>query len=186
MSPNENNVDVLEIDALVTLVKAFENNQLHIWSVGKFNIPIEITGPKVDPRVKAEKEPVIFALPVDGDNQFIIITLGTLVVVCLFLSPLVFKTVIRRIALAKEKKELATQISSWDKKFVHAASREDFEHIYQYREEWEKLLESKTANLNVFYQVLDKHQYKQNWEEFELTDTQNSFEPIRRIFSNGI
>ena len=83
----------------------------------------------------------------------------------------------RKLKAARKK-----QLDYWDHFFEKAKERSDYEEIYSKKEEWLKVLEIQTPPVLEFTRIMQSHQYKENWENFELQDVKTSFENIRGIF----
>ena len=74
----------------------------------------------------------------------------------------------------------------WDQQFQKPMERIQLEYIYTNRNIWLELIGKKTMAINDFFRVLEEHQYKKLWTDEELEEIKTSFDPIKRIFKNGI
>lgn len=87
------------------------------------------------------------------------------------------KMSLRAILMGKEKK-----IALWREKITKAQKRDDFEMIYDQRKVWMPLLEINKLNSADFFETLNKHQYKKEWNDTEFNEVKESY--LR--FKNGI
>jgi hypothetical protein len=74
------------------------------------------------------------------------------------------------------------RISLWKEKLELAKERKDFENIFFKRKEWMSLLNVSPNKTEEFFIILNRYQFKRNWNEGELLEVRESF--IR--FKNGI
>lgn len=80
------------------------------------------------------------------------------------------KISLRYLMLGKEKK-----IAFWREKIIQASKRSDFEMIYQKRKEWMPLIAENDSKTGNFFEVLNKHQYKKDWNEVEYKEVEESY-----------
>jgi hypothetical protein len=74
------------------------------------------------------------------------------------------------------------KISFWKEKLELAKERKDFENIYFKRKEWMFLLEVAPNKAEEFFIILNRYQFKRNWNEGELLEVRESFLRLK----NGI
>jgi len=179
---NENNIDVLEVEMMITSTKKIASEQLQIWTIDKENIPIEINSIEIVGDIKPTEDAIVVDIEKNDNRSWfapVVSILGILLLLLIFYGRK--KVIARRLEREKLKK-----LNSWKKTFNSAKRRKDYENIYNKRLEWEKYITSDKSLVKNFYQTINKHQYKKTWESFESNDTKESFDKIRHILNNGI
>ena len=81
------------------------------------------------------------------------------------------------LAIGREKK-----IAFWKEMINGASKRSDFEMIYKKRKEWMSLLNLSNPKIDDFFEVLNRHQYKKDWNDSDFSEVLESY--LR--FKNGI
>ena len=87
------------------------------------------------------------------------------------------KSLLDLLKIGRQKK-----ISLWKEKLEFAKERKDFENIYFKRKEWMSLLDVAPVKTEEFFIILNKYQFKRNWNEGELLEVRESFLRLK----NGI
>ena len=63
--------------------------------------------------------------------------------------------------------------------FHNAKERNQFEEIYQKKNEWLDYIPEKNQTLQFFFKTLEEHQYKKSWTKEELFEVKSAFDKIR-------
>ena len=87
------------------------------------------------------------------------------------------KMFLKMLAIGREKK-----IAFWKEIITGASNRSDFEMIYKKRKEWMSLLNLSNPKIDDFFEVLNRHQYKKDWNDGDFSEVLESY--LR--FKNGI
>ena len=87
------------------------------------------------------------------------------------------KMFLKMLAIGREKK-----IAFWKGIITEASNRSDFEMIYKTRKEWMSLLNLSNPKIDDFFEVLNRHQYKKDWNDGDFSEVLESY--LR--FKNGI
>jgi len=82
----------------------------------------------------------------------------------------------------KIKKERILRKDFWRSYFYSAQTRTEFEEIGRRRKEWLELLKEKSEMIGIYFDVLEKYQYKKDWDMNELQELKQSLNGIKDVF----
>ena len=113
------------------------------------------------------------------DNTFLTTVVIIVVFILMILGAAFYLSFKKKKAIAYELNKLNEK---WHIQFSSANERKDFECIYNNRLTWLVLLTVQSPPISQFFEVLNEHQYKQNWSIDDEVEINNSFDEIRNIF----
>lgn len=179
IEPSANNADLIEVKGLFLVKKSKDQSVTQINYKGQ-NISVQAPGLNITPLEKRAGDYFILDQSLSYSNlQKILLSL--LAAALLFLG--FWKRENLKSVIKKFKQDpTAVAIKNFNKKFLMATKREEFEEIYALRKDWLKLIKEQAPAYQEFFKVMDQHQYKKNWGAEEVSEVQNSFDVIRGSF----
>ena len=178
---SKNNHSVLEIKLKVVYVKLIDSNLLQVYNDSKNYIPFEFTDLHLGKDSVKVGKPILLVqneLSKSNYKQYVYFISLIFVLVFVLLGFLVVNIRNKKkILLIVRNKKL-----NWSSLFNDASSREDFEFIYGERNMWIPLLEDSNKLFELFFEVLNKHQYKENLDDSDLKQISESFDVLRGAF----
>jgi hypothetical protein len=181
LRPNVNNVDVLELKALLIVISVVDLNKPQVIKLGNTSIPVFIT-PLAIKKTQKDKQKLII---IDQDyNSLPFTPIEKSIIMLLIMIGLYFLIVfiLKKKADKKAEQKKIEDFDTWNKIFQAANSREDYEHIYLNREYWTKIIERQTPPIIEFNRIMHLHQYKEEWTTIETQDVELMFGYIKGIF----
>jgi predicted DNA-binding antitoxin AbrB/MazE fold protein len=178
LQTSTNNSDVVELKAIF-IVKSTKAQTLFTFKYNNSVIEIHFDGAKIEELKNKSQNYFILDQTLNG-SYLLIMIIG-------FLLVLVFIAVWKRqelqtfiIGLKPDAFKKAKR--KYDVQFKKASLREDFELIYQEKEIWLKLLESRAPAHNEFFKVLNQYQFKKEWNDLDIAEVRSAFDVVRGSF----
>ena len=179
--PNANNIDVLEVHGLFANINTFNPLEPLLLKSATTESPLRVKTSKVlDTKVTAKSLTIINqnkkSLP--WKTTTIVLVLLIMIMSAYFIIKAYVIKSAKKIRAMKEKEN----IQKWNTYFQQANSREEFEHIFDRKKEWGKLITVQTPPIVEFKRIMLEHQYKEEWSKNEFQDVKFSFDNIKGIF----
>lgn len=178
---SENNQDVVLIDLLIVIKKG---SRTLSDAIVFHNHPIPITSPnlEIEQDISEDDKDYFLEQELKKSNRMMLVVSG---VAGLVLIVVVVAWIVKRKNKSKTKKIRERELrKKYREKFQSAKTRGDFESIYAEKELWVSLLREETPAHVQFYTILNKYQYMSEWNQEQLIEVSESFDVIRRSFSN--
>jgi hypothetical protein len=178
---SENNNEMLDIDLSLVVIKKFEKQPFYIWSYKALNIPIEVVdlrtvlNPNKSKGILVEKTDYTYIS--DSNIKYYIIAI-LVVILCVILN-MFFR---HRARVKIEKRKIEEKHKKWNEVFSNAETRKDYEYVYHNREKWLELLPVKSPPISIFFEILNEHQYKKEWDIDNEVEVRHCFDEIRNVF----
>lgn len=176
---SKNNEEVLEIEAKVILKKFYVPRTFYIWAYKSLTIPFDIRN--IQPVKNPSKADfLIMQQPVkeyveSRSNYTVIVLVLAFILVASVVGFFLYKK-------AKEKKKKQIEFNRWNKMFKNANDRSSLEEIYKLKSQWLPLVGGETPPILMFFNMLNKIQFKKSWSEMEEHQVVESFDEMRSIF----
>tara|TARA_B100000029_G_scaffold232910_1_gene230273 strand:- start:4167 stop:4889 length:723 start_codon:yes stop_codon:yes gene_type:complete len=162
---SKNNDDVFNIYFKAVVLKPFIKDPFYIWAIESKNIPIEIR--KISTlKIKNKYDFYIYEnLELRPDNNIF------LIISFLFVIMLVYLYLKNR----KKKPLVSEENRVWLNKIENASTRNDFELLYKNRKEWCDQFKISKFELDEFFKIINKYQYRSYWTEEIRLEVLNCF-----------
>jgi hypothetical protein len=178
LKTSDNNVDVVELDGLF-VVNGTQFSRQMTMSYLDTNFIVTSADYKIMALKGKNEKFDVLEQSVNTQKRYwfyLITSLVVVLVVALFHKKILNKINEFRQVERNKKKVYYLEL------FSKATVREDFEVIYQKKEDWIKLLVEVTPSHDNFLKVMNMHQFKKSWERGELEEVKISFDYIRGSF----
>lgn len=174
-----NNADVVEIKVIMAIMRTKHQSDYSLFYKGHA-ITIEPLNFKLTDPLNLPKDYFILDQAISTSLIFEIFLLALMVM----LAGLFFikrKQLVEWIARFRVD-PIKEQMNYFDLLFSKANTRKDFEQVYATRKQWMNFLEGKQISFESFFQSMEKHQYKKEWSDSDLTEVLRAFEGLRGSF----
>lgn len=181
---SKNNRDVLEIHATMVLYKSFGNDSFYVWKFDGKNIPITIKNLKTVEFELKRKELIIYDQSENWNyGRYLYEVIFIICGVVFFIGWIYHENLKRkRLQILIDQREM-DKVNYWDSKFKSAKKRKDYEEIYGTRNEWIYYMNDYSSEVTDFLQMMNCHQYKEKWENYEIRKIEDSFKSIRDVIA---
>jgi hypothetical protein len=179
VEPSINNSEVAEAKVLIIVKKSNHKSEQSVMLRDKV---INIISPSAT-MAPTEKASADYYVMTQEENYSNLAKIVIIVVILTLILLVYYKRKSIQYFLSKYKND-PTSIYKIKMKemFNNASNREDFEEIYALRKEWLGLINDSADSCRNFFEIIEMHQYKKNWDSGELLEVKKSFDPIRGSF----
>jgi len=166
---SKNNPTAYEVRMNLTLKNFFNRNKPQLWNYKALVIPVTLHQMiiKKDPKkINEYKVLNVNRIEISKDNIYYYIG-------AVFCSLLLIILLIIGSRLLKKKKirlEEKKVRDNWVNLIQMAESRTDIEYLYEKRDVWMNVLGGKNPQFIQLLDVINKHQYKKDWKDEDLTE----------------
>ena len=173
-----NNADVIELKALL-IVKSAKPQQIFVFKYNEVPIEMHFGDMKIEELQKKDFGYFILDQSMNGSNLMMILIVFFIL---LIVAGIYKRQMLKNYCMSLKPNALKKSKIKYDEIFRRASKREDFELIYQEKNNWLKLLESRAPAHNEFFRILNEFQYKKEWSNEDYNEVRSSFDIIRRSF----
>ncbi|OUR93048.1 hypothetical protein A9Q84_21325 [Halobacteriovorax marinus] len=180
---SNNNEEVLEIEAKVILKKFYVPRTFYIWPYKSLTIPFDIIN--IQPVKNPTKQDfLILQQPVIETIKKNPLSLWVYFIVVLVIGMLSYFLIllVRRNRIKKVKQ---AELDKWIVIFKNVRDRESLEEIYRTKDNWLPLVGGETPPILMFFKLLNKIQFKKDWDEMEEHQVNEAFDEMRSIFERN-
>ncbi|MBC7429009.1 MAG: hypothetical protein H7336_10380 [Bacteriovorax sp.] len=178
LETSANNADVIELKALY-IVKSAKPQPLFVFKYNESPVEMHLDGIKIEELKNKESDYFILDQSLNGSHLLII--LGC-ILIALLAAAIYKRQALKQFIIGLKPDALKKAKKKYDEMFRKASKREDFEVIYQEKENWLKLLEIRAPAHNEFFKILNQYQFKKEWSNEDCGEVRSSFDIIRRSF----
>lgn len=178
LTPSENNADVIELKGQF-FVKNSKSSDLYFIKYNDINIPVRINQLNLEELGEKQEK---FYIADQGVEKKYWIKVILIVFISIVLVLIIFRKKIQQWYNVKTQKNILQKKKYYDELFRVANERKDFEEIYLKRSQWIPLLSQQLQAHEDFFNVLNNHQFKKEWQNEEYLEVRTSFDYIRRSF----
>ncbi|MBC7714338.1 MAG: hypothetical protein H7177_13420 [Rhizobacter sp.] len=178
LEPSANNADVIELKGLF-IVKSAKPQPLFVFKYNESPVEMHLDGVKIEELKNKNSDYFILEQSLNGSYIFYILA-G--VFVLLLVAALYKRQALKEFIIGLKPDAEKKARKKYDAEFRKANHRDDFEKIYLEKNNWLKLLESRTPAHNEFFRVLNQYQFKKDWSNEDYSEVRSSFDVIRRSF----
>jgi hypothetical protein len=175
---SKNNLDVVTIDGIFVLTKPFKQSEILNWNYKALNIPFKLIDIEVNPKGYQLKGMSLFSnnFKLDGgfNWKYFFVTL-----ISIMLLAMVGFIITKYLKKKKRKAEFEVKINHWKEILKNSNARVDFESLYKKRIELKKIIKGNNEkDLDDFFLIVNKYQYKKDWSTDELEELSNELNKI--------
>lgn len=173
-----NNADVVELKA-VFVVKSAKFQPLYAFKYNDSLIEMRTDDIKIEASQDQSQDFYIQDQKVSASSLWMIIC-G--IIILFIVTGLIKREQIKNYLLKIRPDAKKKAIKKYDEAFRKANKREEFERIYEEKNVWLDLLETKSPAHLEFLKVLNQYQYKKEWSNEDYSEVRAAFDVIRRSF----
>ncbi len=186
---SSNNQDALKIEMSVSIRAPFDHKSFQFVKInGKsFSLNVKkIRYSELNAVGDVEEFislPMKYSLKAESSKFVYFIIFGFCISMLGIAYILIFRKKTRKLCKDNDKNNTIDLNEKWNNYFAVVMSRKDYERIYREQDEWIGLVGGQTPPIQDFISIIDRHQYKKNWDNQIKNEISTYFDEIKDIFS---